>query len=732
MVDVEKQNNNINGSQDPAKNNKGGDNTNVSKDTSTEKSMNSIFEFSLSPEQKYSEEEYSKFAELYEKTLNDIKVNEIVTGRIQAITKNYIFVDIGFKSEGAVPVEEFDNPSDLKVGDEIEVFIEALEDSDGQLVLSRKKANFIRKWEEIVQYYKTGETIKGVCKRRIKGGIVIDLQGVEAFLPGSQIDVKPIRDFDSLIGKEFNFKIVKINRLRRNIVVSRRVILEENRAEQREEIVKNLKRGDVYKGTVKNITDFGVFIDLGGVDGLLHINDLSWGRINHPSEVVSLDDEIEVMVLDYNDAKDRISLGLKQLQEHPWEDIEEKYPIGSVIKGKIVSIADYGAFVELEKGVEGLIHISEMTWNRYNTHPAKIVNLGEIVEVKVLSIEKEKKRISLGLKQLTPDPWEDIEKKYPIGSKHTGHIMNMTNFGVFVELEEGIDGLIHISDLSWTKKVRHPSEVLKKGEDVEVVILEINKSERRISLGYKQLTEDPWKKFEDTYKINSMVTGKILRFIEKGLIVELPYKLEGFVPISQMEESSIGKVKKSHKAGDEIELMVIEFEKNNKRVILSRKKLEEKEEIKKSKDEEKKIKDYMKKSESDKPTLAEIAGKTSEETLKAEKSEKKKEPTKKEAEKTSKKTKETKVKKAEPEAKKEEEKSEKTKSESKSKKTTKTEAKEQETEKKAKKEKKEKTKKTKAKESDKKKEKKKSDTSSKKKKDTGTSKKKKKKDDKKS
>jgi len=732
MVDVEKQNNNINGSQDPAKNNKGGDNTNVSKDTSTEKSMNSIFEFSLSPEQKYSEEEYSKFAELYEKTLNDIKVNEIVTGRIQAITKNYIFVDIGFKSEGAVPVEEFDNPSDLKVGDEIEVFIEALEDSDGQLVLSRKKANFIRKWEEIVQYYKTGETIKGVCKRRIKGGIVIDLQGVEAFLPGSQIDVKPIRDFDSLIGKEFNFKIVKINRLRRNIVVSRRVILEENRAEQREEIVKNLKRGDVYKGTVKNITDFGVFIDLGGVDGLLHINDLSWGRINHPSEVVSLDDEIEVMVLDYNDAKDRISLGLKQLQEHPWEDIEEKYPIGSVIKGKIVSIADYGAFVELEKGVEGLIHISEMTWNRYNTHPAKIVNLGEIVEVKVLSIEKEKKRISLGLKQLTPDPWEDIEKKYPIGSKHTGHIMNMTNFGVFVELEEGIDGLIHISDLSWTKKVRHPSEVLKKGEDVEVVILEINKSERRISLGYKQLTEDPWKKFEDTYKINSMVTGKILRFIEKGLIVELPYKLEGFVPISQMEESSIGKVKKSHKAGDEIELMVIEFEKNNKRVILSRKKLEEKEEIKKSKDEEKKIKDYMKKSESVKPTLAEIAGKTSEETLKAEKSEKKKEPTKKEAEKTSKKTKETKVKKAEPEAKKEEEKSEKTKSESKSKKTTKTEAKEQETEKKAKKEKKEKTKKTKAKESDKKKEKKKSDTSSKKKKDTGTSKKKKKKDDKKS
>lgn len=717
MVDVEKQNNNINGSQDPEKNNKGGDKSNVSKDISSEKSMNSIPEFSLSPEEKYSEEEYTKFAELYERTLNDIKINEIVEGRIQAITKNYVFVDIGFKSEGAVPVEEFDNISDLKVGDGIEVFIEALEDSDGQLVLSRKKANFIRKWEEIVQYYKTGETIKGVCKRRIKGGIVIDLQGVEAFLPGSQIDVKPIRDFDSLIGKEFNFKIVKINRLRRNIVVSRRVILEENRAEQREQIVNNLKRGDVYKGTVKNITDFGVFIDLGGVDGLLHINDLSWGRINHPSEVVSLDDEIDVMVLDYNDAKDRISLGLKQLQEHPWEDIEEKYPIGSIVKGKIVSIADYGAFVELEKGVEGLIHISEMTWNRYNTHPAKIVNLGETVEVKVLSIEKDKKRISLGLKQLTPDPWQDIEKKYPIGSKHKGHIMNMTNFGVFVELEEGIDGLIHISDLSWTKKVRHPSEVLKKGEDVEVVILEINKSERRISLGYKQLTEDPWKKFEDTYKISSKVTGKILRFIEKGLIVELPYKLEGFIPISQMEESSIGKVKKSHKAGDEIKLMVIEFEKNNKRVILSRKKLEEKEKIKDSEDEEKKIKDYMKKSEDDKPTLAEIAGKTPEDTLSTEKSKKKKVSSEKEAEKKSKKTEKTKLKKAEPEAKKEKKK--------------------KETEKEVKKDKAEKTKKSKETESDKKKKKKtekkkKSETASKKKKDIETAKKKKKKDDKES
>ncbi|MFO7891933.1 MAG: 30S ribosomal protein S1, partial [bacterium] len=630
MVDVEKNlNNNLSGSEDPTKNNKGGDTTKEYTDINKEESTVSTPKNSFPPEQEYSEEEYNKFVDLYEQTLSDIKVDEIVTGRVQAITKNYVLVDIGFKSEGAIPVEEFDDVSKINVSDEIEVFIESLEDSEGQLVLSRKKANFVRKWEEIVKYYKSGETIKGVCKRRIKGGIVIDLQGVEAFLPGSQIDVKPIRDFDSLIGKEFDFKIVKINRLRRNIVVSRRVILEESRAEQREQIVQNIQRGDVYKGTVKNITDFGVFIDLGGVDGLLHINDLSWGRINHPSEVVSLDDEIEVMILDYNDAKDRISLGLKQLQSHPWEGIEEKYPIDSTVEGKIVSIADYGAFVELEKGVEGLIHISEMTWNRYNTHPAKIVNLGEVVKVKILSIEKEKKRISLGLKQLTPDPWEDIEKKYPIGSKHKGHIMNMTNFGVFVELEEGIDGLIHISDLSWTKKVRHPSEVLKKGEDVEVVILEINKSERRISLGYKQLSEDPWKKFENTYKINSKVTGKILRFIEKGLIVELPYKLEGFVPISQMQETSIGKVKKSHKAGDKIDLLVIEFEKNNKRVILSKKKLEDQQKLKESKDDEKKIQDYMKKSEDSKATLAEIADKTPEEALKDKKTKTTKKPSKK-------------------------------------------------------------------------------------------------------
>ncbi len=727
MADVEKKlNNNVSGSEDPSPDKKGGDNSTISKDIdiSKEKSKNVISATSLPPEQEYSNEEYNKFAELYEKTLNDIKVGEIVEGRIQAITKQYVLVDIGFKSEGAVPVEEFDDISDLKVSDEIEVFIEALEDSEGQLMLSRKKANFVRKWEEIVQFYKSGQTIKGICKRRIKGGIVIDLQGVEAFLPGSQIDIKPIRDFDSLIGNEFDFKIVKVNRLRRNIVVSRRVILEESRAEQREKIVDNLKRGDVYKGTVKNITDFGVFIDLGGVDGLLHINDLSWGRINHPSEVVSLDDEIDVMVLDYNDAKDRISLGLKQLQSHPWEGIEEKYPIDSIVKGKIVSIADYGAFVELEKGVEGLIHISEMTWNRYNTHPSKVVNLGEEVEVKVLSIERDKKRISLGLKQLSPDPWEDIEKKYPIDSKHKGHIMNMTNFGVFVELEEGIDGLIHISDLSWTKKVRHPSEVLKKGEDVEVVIIEINKVERRISLGYKQLTENPWKKFEDTYKINSKVNGKILRFIEKGLIVELPYKLEGFVPISQMEEPSIGKVKKSHKAGDELELQVIEFEKNNKRVILSKKKLEEEQKLKESKDEEEKIKDYMKKSEDSKPTLAEIADKTSEDTIKAVEQKNKKESSKKKSSDESKKTKESAAKKVKSDSEKtiqtkeQESPLKETKKKKEKIKKPKTTAKKTESKKEEKKDTSKKTKKAKEKKSEKKKEKKKSDKKSKKDKDT--------------
>ena len=526
-------------------------------------------------ESTYSEEEFKKFAQLYEQTFNEIKEGQIVRGRVLTITDNEVLVDIGFKSEGSVPIEEFGEPPEVKVGDTVEVFLDTLEDADGQLILSKKKATFMRLWDTVVDVYNEDGVIEGRCVRRIKGGIVVDLMGVDAFLPGSQIDVKPIRDFDALIGQTHTFKVVKVNKLRKNIVVSRRALLEESMAEQKEKVLATLEKGQICKGTVKNITDFGVFVDLGGVDGLLHINDISWGRINHPSEIVKLDDDIEVIILDFNDARDRISLGLKQLQPHPWEKIESKYPEESVINGRVVSITDYGAFVELEKGVEGLIHISEMSWTRHGVHPSKIVNVGDTVEAKVLNIDKERKRISLGLKQLTSDPWELIEEKFPVGSKYSGRVRNMTNFGAFIEMDEGIDGLIHISDLSWTRKIKHPSEVLKKGEEVEIVILDVNKKERRVSLGYKQLTEDPWPAFEEAYKVDTVTKGKVVRFVDKGLIVELPLGLEGFVPLSQMEEATMAEVTQKLKVDDEDTLVVIEFDRINKRVVLSRKKIDE-------------------------------------------------------------------------------------------------------------------------------------------------------------
>lgn len=549
---------------------------------------------SYDEESEYSEEEYQHFVDLYSRTLKDIDEGQIVAGRVLAITKTDVVVDIGFKSEGTVSVEEFRNIEDVKIGDSIEVFLESLEDMDGQLALSKKKADFMRLWDRVVDVYNEGGTIEGICTRRIKGGIVVDLMGVDAFLPGSQIDVKPIRDFDSLIGKTYTFRIVKVNKLRKNIVVSRRALLEESMAEHRDAILKDLEKGTVRKGTVKNITDFGVFVDLGGVDGLLHINDLSWGRVNHPSEVVKLDQEIDVMILDYNDAKDRISLGMKQLQPHPWENIETQYPEGGVVKGRVVSIADYGAFIELEKGVEGLVHVSEMSWTRNIVHPSKILNVGDKIDVKVLNVDKDRKRISLGIKQMTPDPWENIAARFPVDSKHQGIVRNMTNFGAFVEMEDGVDGLIHISDLSWTKKIKHPSEVLAKGQEIEVVILEVNSSERRLSLGYKQLESDPWLTFEEEYKVGNTTKAKIIRFVEKGIIVELPLGLEGFVPLSQLKETSMAKVAQSYKENDDIELLVIEFDRENKRVVLSRKQLEEDSQKKTEREEKAEIQAYMK------------------------------------------------------------------------------------------------------------------------------------------
>ena len=563
-------------------------------------------------EKEYSDEEYSEYLKLYEETLKEINEGEIVTGRILSISNKEITVDIGFKSEGTIPASEFDSLENLSVGDEIEVFLDSVEDKDGQLVLSKKKADFTRVWEKLMENYEKSEIIEGRCLRRIKGGIVVDLMGIDAFLPGSQIDVKPIRDFDAFIGQTLPFKIVKVNNLRKNIVVSRRALIEGDQAEQREKILKEIQKGKVMEGIVKNITDFGVFVDLGGADGLLHITDLSWGRVSHPSETVSLDEKIKIIILDFDDNKERISLGLKQLTPHPWEKIDEKYQVGQRVKGKAVSITDYGVFVELENGIEGLVHISEMSWTQHIKHPSKFISIGEELEVVILNIDKQEKKISLGLKQIEPDPWLTIEEKYPVGSKHKGKVRNITKFGVFVELEEGVDGLIHISDLSWTKKVRHPNEIVNRGDEINIVILGISKNDRRVSLGLKQIESNPWDRFEEIYKKGVETKGKIVRSIEKGIIIELPENVEGFVPFSQLTKIN-GKNKdkeKSFEPGIEIPLKVIEFDKNQKKIVLSYNSYI----IDKEKDE---VKEFVKSQEEQKKsTIGDILKKDDEKILK--------------------------------------------------------------------------------------------------------------------
>jgi small subunit ribosomal protein S1 len=523
----------------------------------------------LTEESEYSEKEIDFLTQMYDKTLHEIKQGDIVKGKILDVTDSDVLVDIGFKSEGIIPGDEFDDLKTVQVGEELEVFLENVEDPNGQLILSRRRADFIRVWENVVEKFEKNETINGTIVRRIKGGMVVNLNGVDAFLPGSQIDVKPIRDFDSYLGRDMEFRIVKVNHARRNIVVSSRVLIEKEMESQRSEIIKTIEKGQVRKGTVKNITDFGVFIDLGGVDGLLHITDLSWGRVNHPSEVVKLDEDIEVVILDFNENKDRISLGRKQLMPHPWENIEDKYPMGKVVVGKVVSLTDYGAFIELETGIEGLIHISEMSWSQHIKHPSQLLHVGMEIEAKVLNVESDEKKISLGLKQLEPDPWEKIDDKYPLNSKHTGVVRNLTQFGAFVELEEGIDGLVHISDLSWTKKIRHPSEVVKKGDEIEVVVLGINRDERRIALGHKQIEENPWDAFEDKYKVDTETNGTVSRIIDKGVIVTLPLGVDGFIPINHLGHPKLKKATEYYKTGDEIPAKVIEFDKDNKKIVLS-------------------------------------------------------------------------------------------------------------------------------------------------------------------
>jgi small subunit ribosomal protein S1 len=517
----------------------------------------------------YSEEEFQNMLSLYEKTFNVIKENDLVKGRIVAINGDDVLIDIGSKSDGRVSVNEFSDPEELEVGKEIEVYLEKIEDKEGQLVLSKKKADSIKMWDRIVDAQKSGAVVKGKCVRRIKGGFVVDLSGLSAFLPGSQIDTKPIRDYDEYVGKVMDFRVIKVNNQNENIIISHKVLIEESMAGQREELLKTIKKGMVMKAAVKAITDFGVFVDLGGLDGLIHITDLSWGRINHPGDVVKLDQELEVYVLEFDPDKQRVYLGLKQLQKHPWEETHQKYKVGDKVSGKVVSLTDYGAFIEIEKGIEGLIHISEMSWTQHITNPTQMVSMGQVVEAQILTIDAESRKLSLGMKQLTPNPWQSLLERFPVGTKHKGKVCNVTNFGIFVELEEGVDGLVHISDLSWTKKILDINDFVKLGDELEVVILGVDVANQRISLGRKQLLENPWDNLEDKYKVGTETEVKIVKPIEKGIIVELPDKVDSFIPASQLSINPVKNFADIFKVGEKTNAEVIEFDKTNKKIVLS-------------------------------------------------------------------------------------------------------------------------------------------------------------------
>jgi len=517
----------------------------------------------------YEPSEIEQMESLYTSTLSEITEEEIVKGKIVSISNKDVTIDVGFKSEGIVSLLEFRDDDEIKVGDEVEVYLENIEDKMGQLILSKRKADVLRIWDKIYDSIENDTIINGKIINRVKGGMTVSLSGVEAFLPGSQIDVKPVRDFDALVGRTMDFRVVKINPVTQNIVVSHKVILEEEYAAKREEMLANIKVGMVLEGTVKNITDFGIFVDLGGLDGLVHITDITWGRINHPSEVVELDQPIKVVVVGFDENTKRVSLGMKQLEPHPWENIEIKYPVGIKATGRVVSITDYGAFVEIEKGIEGLVHISEMSWTQHIKHPSQFVSLDQDVEVVILNIDKEHTKLSLSMKRVSEDPWIALSEKYIEASLHKGTVSNITDFGVFVELEPGVDGLVHISDLSWTKKIRHPSELVKKGQELEVKVLKFDVNARRIALGHKQINNDPWGEFEQKYAVGAECTGAISQIIEKGVIVILPGEVDGFVPVSHLLQGGVKDIHSSFKIGDELPLRVIEFDKENKRIILS-------------------------------------------------------------------------------------------------------------------------------------------------------------------
>lgn len=515
----------------------------------------------------YSQAEIDSFTSQYDNTLSTIAENTVVEGLVVGINDKDVILNIGFKSDGLVPLAEFRDIEDLKVGDRIEVFIEDQEDKNGQLILSRRKARIVKAWEKIRAAQDNDEAIEGLVKRRTKGGLIVDIFGVESFLPGSQIDVRPIRDFDIYVGKKMEVKVVKINPTNDNVVVSHKVLIEKDLELQKSSILNNLEKGQVLEGTIKNMTSFGVFIDLGGVDGLLHITDISWGRINHPEDVLALDQKVQVVVLDFDEDKKRISLGMKQLSAHPWDLLDASVDAGSKISGKIVNVADYGAFLEIIAGVEGLIHVSEMSWSQHMRDPRDFLTVGQEVEAVVLNIDRAERKMSLGLKQLTEDPWtkEEILVKYAKGSNHMGVVRNMTNFGLFLELEEGIDGLLHTSDLSWTRKIKHPSEFTKVGESMNVIVLEIDSAGRKLSLGHKQLEENPWDTFEGIFAIGSVHKATIVAKVEKGCTVELQYGLEGFAPIKQLVKEDGG----TADVGETLDFKVVEFNKEERRIVVS-------------------------------------------------------------------------------------------------------------------------------------------------------------------
>ncbi len=515
----------------------------------------------------YTKEQRAQMESMYVGTLNEITEKEVIKGVVVGVNDKDVIINIGFKSDGLVPLSEFRDVAGIKPGDEVEVFIEEQENALGQLILSRKKAKIVRAWQDIESALENDSVIEGLVKRRTKGGLIVDIYGVEAFLPGSQIDVKPIRDFDIYVGKKMEVKVVKINHANDNVVVSHKVLIEKDLEKQKAEILNNLEKGQVLEGVIKNMTNFGVFIDLGGVDGLLHITDISWGRINHPEEVLQLDQKVQIVVLDFDDEKRRISLGMKQLTSHPWDSLASSLEIGSRVQGKIVNVADYGAFLELAPGVEGLIHVSEMSWSQHLRNPADFVKIGDEIEAVVLTLDKDDRKMSLGIKQLTEDPWtkQNMVTKYAVGTKHKGVVRNLTNFGLFLELEEGIDGLVHVSDLSWTKKIKHPSEFVKVSEELDVAVLELDVENRRLALGHKQLEENPWDTFETVFPVGSVHKCTVNSKNDKGAVLELPYGLEGFATVKNLEKEDGSQVE----VGESLDFKVTEFSKDDKRIVLS-------------------------------------------------------------------------------------------------------------------------------------------------------------------